>query len=149
MVNYWFVVHSSESYKENPNLIGFAERKFNNERLPINSLINLIRPNDLIVYYCKGNRSIIGIFMIKGRVYNFEDKWKKNPIQFKIVPEFLPKKEFDFKELVYSKKLDMFKRLNDISRWGSKIQGTNVIRLLSKNDFDLIFKSLKHNYLRD
>ena len=144
-MQYWFVVHSLNSYRENRNLIGFAERiSASNEKTPINNFVNMIMPKDKIIYYCKGKNLILGIFEIKKKVYKLEKRWRIYPIQFKIKPVLLPSKKINFKKLVFSKKLDMFKRLNDISRWGSVIQGRNVIKPLTNNDFKLIQNELEN-----
>lgn len=154
-MNKWFVVHSLESYKENSRLIGFSGKTDldgkpllgrNKKPVPLNKNVEKVKPGDQIVYYCKSDYVIKGIFEIVEAVYEIEPQWRFSPFQFRIERVFVPAKPFDFKSLVFlpSVKLDMFKKLDDLKRWGSVLQGqVSAIKPLSEHDFNIIESALR------
>jgi len=154
-VSKWFVVHSLESYEENPRLIGFSGKTDldgkpivdrNKKPVPFNKNVKKVKPGDQIIYYCKTDYVIKGIFEIEGSAYDIEPKWSSSPFQFRIKAVFVPAKPLDFKSLVFSPdiKLDMFKKLDDLKRWGSVIQGqVSAIKPLTENDFNILVNALK------
>lgn len=131
--DYWFIVHSVESFKRHPDTIAFKENIGH---------VNHLKKGDIIVYYCKGSMDIKGIFVITEKTN--ESEFGKYSIGMKIAPKLVPKKEINFRSIVRSEKLDMFKRLRDISRWGACIQGrVNAVKPLSEHDFHIVEKYIK------
>jgi len=155
LLNKWFVVHSLESYGQNPQLVGFSGKTDldgkpildrNKKPVPFNKNVKIVKPGDKIVYYCKTDYVIKGIFEIIESVYDIEPQWRYSPFQFRIKPVFIPAKPLDFKSLVFSPdiKLDMFKKLDDLKRWGSVLQGqVSAIKPLTEHDFDIILDALR------
>lgn len=153
-VNKWFVVHSLQSFEDNPKLIGFSNKADldgnpifdkNKKPVPNNKNVKKVKPGDQIVYYCKFDYLIKGIFEIVESVYDVEPKWKNTLFQFRIKPVVTPE-PFDLKSLVFSPdiKLDMFKKLDDLKRWGAVLQGQfNALKLLTEHDFNIILNALK------
>jgi len=146
----WLIVHSLEAYNENPRMIGFQAKTnidgtlYKDDKgkpLPFSNKIKEIQPGDVIVYYCKGDYVIKGIYEIVRQVFGKEKKWEYSPFQFEIKPVKELDDPVNFKSLVSS--LELFEGLSDIRWWGSYLQGVvNSIRLLSDHDFSLIEKSI-------
>lgn len=146
----WFIVHSLESFGQNPRMIAFAAkskldgspaRNSHGNPIPAIGRISEIKPGDRIVYYCKGDSVIKGIYEIIQEHYAKESQWPDSPFQFEIKPIVELEEPYDFRPLVSS--LDLFKGINDLRHWGPSLQGvTNSIRPLTSNDYQLIEKSI-------
>jgi len=155
VVNKWFVVHSLESFEDNPRLIGFSGKTDldgnpifdkNKKPVPNNKNVKRVKHGDQIVYYCTFDYIIKGIFEVVESVYDIEPKWQNSPFQFRIKPVVVPPEPLDFKILVFSPdiKLDMFKKLDDLKRWGSVLQGqVSALKPLTEHDFNIIMNALK------
>lgn len=147
-MNKWLVVHSLESYGQNPELVRFPakteldgsitkDKKGN--PIPALKAITEVKPGNRIVYYCKGDSVIKGIFEIVEPVFAKEKQWPDSPFQFKIKPEITVDEPLNFKLLVSS--LDSFKHLG--KKWGMSLQGKyNALKKLSDHDFEIIEKAL-------
>jgi len=154
-VNKWFVVHSLESFEQNPRLVGFSGKTDldgkpvldrNKKPVPFNKNVKRVKLGDQIVYYCKIDYVVKGVFEVVESVYDVEPQWRASPFQFRIKPVFVPAKPLDFKSLVFSPdiKLDMFKKLDDLKRWGSVLQGqVSALKPLTEHDFNSILNALK------
>lgn len=146
----WFIVHSLESYGENPRMIGFhaktrldgsAVRNEIGNPVPAFGRVLEIKPGDRIVYYCKGDYVIKGIYEIVQFWLGKETKWPDSPFQYEIKPIIELEDPYDFKLLISS--LQLFKGLSDLRYWGPSLQGiNNSIKLLSEHDYELIEKSI-------
>jgi len=146
----WFIVHSLESFGQNPRMIGFAAktkldgspvRDSDGDPIPAIGKIREIKPGDRIVYYCKGDSVIKGIYEIVHEYYAKESQWPDSPFQFEIRPIIELEEPYDFRPLVSS--LDLFKGVTDIRHWGPNLQGiTNSIKPLTSHDYQLIEKSI-------
>jgi len=145
-MNKWLVVHDLKSFNINPRKIGFAARAKSsgtpkssnrNQYLPAINLINDIKAGDKIVYYCKGDSVIKGIFEIINREDTKEIRWPDSPVQFNIKPIIELDDPYDFKLLVSS--LHLFKGLSDEKKWGLYLWGmTNALKRLDEADYELI-----------
>lgn len=146
----WFIVHSLESFGQNPRMIGFAGKTkldgspvhdSSGNPVPAFGRIEEMKPGDTIVYYCKGDSVIKGIYKIVKEHYAKENQWPDSPFQFEIRPIAELEEPYDFRPLVSS--LDLFKGLTDVRYWGVNLQGvTNSIKPLTNNDYQLIEKSV-------
>jgi len=146
----WLIVHSLESFGQNPRMIGFAAKTRldgspvlddNGKPSPAFMRIKEIEPGDRIVYYCKGDSVIKGIYEIVQPDYAKEKQWPDSPFQFEIKPIVELEDPYDFKLLISS--LELFEVLSDLRYWGKVLQGiTNSIKLLTDPDYDLIEKSI-------
>jgi hypothetical protein len=149
-MNKWFVVHSLESFAQNPRMIGFAGKTRLDGSPVLDGKGNItpafgrildLKPMDRIVYYCKGDSVIKGIYEIVQPHYAKEPQWPDSPFQFEIRPIVELVDSYDFKVLVSA--LDLFKGLADPRNWGVRIQGMfNSIVPLTEHDYQLIEKSL-------
>lgn len=77
-MNKWLIVHSLESFGQNPRMIGFAAKTRldgsvvlddNGNPTPAFGRISEIKPADRIVYYCKSDSVIKGIYEIVQTYY--------------------------------------------------------------------------------
>lgn len=149
-MNKWLIVHSLESYRQNPRMIGFAaktkldgsiELDKQGRPIPYFNRILQLRASDRIVYYCKGDSVIKGIYEIVQSQYSKESQWPDSPFQFEIKPILELEEPLDFRLLIGS--LDLFKDLANPLRWGGKLMGsTNSIRPLTDHDFEVIERAL-------
>jgi len=151
-MNRWLIVHSPESYEQNPNVIGF-KRKIDpigskpeldelGQEIPENKEVLKIREGDLVVYYVRSKSVIIGIFKVERAVHGEEKAWPDHPFQFRIEPVVVPESPVPMKPLV--PQLELFGGLEDLSRWGSRLQGPyNTVKELSQKDYSLISKTLE------
>jgi hypothetical protein len=80
-----------------------------------------IKPGDVVVYYCRGDSVIKGLYEIVQAYYGKETRWPESPFQFEIKPVIELDEPYDFKPLVGS--LGLFKDLPDPRRWGLKLRG--------------------------
>ncbi len=150
-MKYWLIVHSLESFNQNPNLIGFAAKAELDGRavkdkegklIPAFKTITEIKSGDKIIYYCKGDSVIKGIFEIAKPVYAQEPQWPDSPFQFQIKPLLVPDEPFNIKLILSS--LELFSHLDNIKNWGMALQGKyNSIKELSVKDFQFIENTLK------
>lgn len=141
----WLIVHSLESYSQNPRMIGFpAKTKLdgsfdlvNGKPVPSFKRIKEIKPGDKIVYYCKGDSVIKGIYEIVRPHFGKENKWPDSPYQFEIKPIIEMEDPYSFKLLLSS--LDLFKHLPNLRKWGMSFQGkNNSIKPLTERDYQRI-----------
>lgn len=149
-MNRWLIVHSLESFSQNPRMIGFVGKNrldgspaldSKGNPTPASTTVSEIRPGDRIVYYCLGDSVVKGIYEIVQPYYAKETNWPESPFQFEIKPIMELDESYDFKPLVGS--LDLFKDLPDPRRWGLKLRGIyNAIRPLTENDYNTIEKAL-------
>ena len=124
-INYWIVVHDREVYNESPNVMGFTENAYNAQ---------YIRPNDIIIYYFKGESAIRGIFKVCQKPWARNANWD-NECQVEIKPLIIPEDAVDFKQLV--PELESF---TNKEKWYSHIQGTNSVKKIPLNDYKIIRK---------
>ncbi|MGA3094332.1 MAG: hypothetical protein ABSD79_02980 [Dehalococcoidales bacterium] len=129
----WLVVHSLESYEESPKRIGFGAKSNldgspkldeSGKTIPVSPKIFEMKPGDRVVYYCKGDSVIKGIYEIV-KLCGEEEREKKWPdalFQFEITPIYELDEPYNFKLLVPSLKL--FEGISDTKRWGAVLQIT-------------------------
>lgn len=149
-MNKWLVVHDLESFRENPRMIGFVGKKnldgsptldSHANPLPADKKVLKIRPGDLVVYYCRGDSVIKGLYEIVNSHYAEETRWPESPFQFKIKPIIELDEPYDFKPLIGS--LDLFKDLPDRRGWGLKLHGIyNAVKPLTEEDYNTIKRAL-------
>ena len=149
-MNKWLIVHSLESYAQNPKLIGFAAktrldgsivRDKKGNPVPSFKTTERIKAGDKIVYYCKGDYVIKGIYEVGKLQYEKEEQWPDTPLQFEIIPILELDIPYDFRPLISS--LDLFKGISDPRRWGLVFMGmNNSIKSMTDNDYEIIEKSL-------
>jgi len=142
----WLVVHDLESFSENPNAIGFAVKRGldgqptldgHGKPTPADAKALEIEPGDAVVYYCRGDSVVKGLYEIVRHCYGKEAGWQENPYQFEIKPVVTLDELYDFKPLVGS--LDLFKDLPDPRRWGLRLRGIyNAINRLTERDYNTI-----------
>jgi len=142
----WLVVHSLESYAENPRMIGFPAKatldgslaKGRDARpVPAFESISRVTPGDRIVYYCKGDYVIKGIYEVVQPHFAKEGQWPDSPFQFETRPVLELDDPYDFRLLVSS--LDLFGSLADRKWWGGTLQGKfNSIKRLTDHDYRII-----------
>ena len=149
-MNKWLVVHNLESFSENSRMLGFVGKNsldgspaLNSQGNPVPNDVKVleVKPGDLVVYYCRGDSVIKGIYEVLQACYGEETKWPESPFQFKIKPIIELDDPYDFKPLVGS--LSLFKDLPDPRRWGLKLRGLyNALRLLTEEDYNTIKNAL-------
>ncbi|MBA7579757.1 hypothetical protein ES708_21633 [subsurface metagenome] len=149
-MNKWLVVHSLEAFSQNPRMIGFVGKNkldgsvaFDEMGHPIPALakISEIKAGDLVLYYCRGESVIKGIYEVTESCYAKELRWTESPFQFKIKPVLELEEPYDFKPLVGS--LELFRDLADPRRWGTKLRGIyNALRPLTEHDYNTIKNAL-------
>jgi hypothetical protein len=142
-MNKWFVVHSLEAFEENPRMIGFAAKitldgsllkDQSGKPIPAMDRVLELKPKDKVVYYCRGDYVIKGIYEIVRSCFAEEAKWSESPFQFRIKPVVELDEPYDFRILLSS--LDLFKDLGDIRKWGMPLRGTyNALKPLTEHDF--------------
>lgn len=149
-MNKWLVVHNLEAFSENSRMLGFAGK--NNldgsptldgqgNPLPADAKVLEIQPGDMVVYYCRGDSVIKGLYEIVQAYYRKETRWTESPFQFEIKPVIELDEPYDFKPLVGS--LDLFKDLPDLRRWGLKLRGIyNALKPLTEGDYNTIKDAL-------
>lgn len=120
---YWLIVHKSDTFNENSRLIGFMDSTYNAKH---------IKPRDIIIYYFSGESCVKGIYEVVDKPWGRYEGWISDH-QIPIQPIVELKNSTDFKCLI--PKLNLF--TNKVN-WASHIQGTNSIRELSKEDFNII-----------
>lgn len=134
-MNYWFVVHSLESYRQHRDLIGCNVKEGTRE--PKYGPFGNIKKGDSVVYYAKGDMVIVGIFEVISNMKFLEDdpEWGEDVV-YRIEPAIAPPEGYalDFKALVEDPnlKFKLFK-----GDWRYQIWG-HTCRLLSPEDFELI-----------
>lgn len=146
----WLIVHNLESFRQNPQMIGFAAKTKldgslveDNEgkAVPAITRINEIKPGDRIVYYCTGDSVIKGIYEVVQPLYAEEKQWPGSPFQFEIKPIIELEDPLDFRLLLSS--LELLSGLPDLRKWGMILMGiTNSVKPLSEHDYNLIEESL-------
>ena len=149
-MNKWLVVHDLESFSENSKMIGFVgkrnldgspTRDSHGNPLPADAKVLEIKPDDVVVYYCRGDSVIKGLYEIVQAYHGKETRWPESPFQFEIKPVIELDEPYDFKPLVGS--LDLFKDLPDPRRWGLKLRGIyNAIKPLTEKDYNTIKDAL-------
>lgn len=113
----------------------------NGNPIPAFKRISEIKPGDRIVYYCKGDYVIKGIYEIVQPHYAKETRWPDSPFQFEIKPIVELEDPYNFKLLLSS--LDLFKHLTNLKIWGMSLQGKyNSIKPLTDHDYRLIEKEI-------
>lgn len=151
-MNKWLIVHSLDSYSENNRMLGFPAKTEldgkismdeKNKPIPAFEKIINIKKGDHIVYYCKGDYVIKGIFKVIHSHFAKEKRWKRSPFQFEIDPIIELEDPYNFKLLLSS--LDLFSHLTNLENWGRSLQGKyNSIKQLTEHDYKLIKKSIVH-----
>lgn len=146
----WFAVHSLEAFQQNPRMLGFvAKTKLdgsvlkdqNDKPMPAMDKVLEVKPRDHIVYYCRGDYVIKGIYEVVRACFAEETKWPDSPFQFKIKPIIELDEPFDFRVLLSS--LDIFRDLEDIRKWGMSLRGTyNALKRLTDHDYATIEKAI-------
>lgn len=149
-MNKWLVVHDLESFNENPRMIGFVEKKSldgsptldkHGNPLPADKKVLRIKPGDVVVYYCRGDSVIKGIYEIVRACYGKEARWPEAPFQFEIKPILELDEPYDFKPLIGS--LSLFKDLPDARGWGLMLHGIyNAAKPLIDEDYVTINQAL-------
>ena len=149
-MNKWLIVHDLESFRENPKMIGFVGKKnldgsptldSHGNPLPADKKVLKIRPGDMVVYYCRGDSVIKGLYEIVRAHYGEETRWSESPFQFTIKPIIELDEPYDFKPLVGS--LDLFKDLPDRRGWGLKLHGIyNAVKPITEEDYNTIRRAL-------
>ena len=147
----WFVVHSLESYAENQRMIGFPAKTKSDGTVasdeegnssPAFERISELQPGDRIVYYCKGESVIKGIYEIMQAHYAKESQWPDSPFQFQMRPIVELEQPYDFRLLLSS--LDLFRHLSRLENWGQSLQGKyNALKSLTSHDYELIEQELR------
>lgn len=146
----WLIVHSLESYGQNSRLVGFhvktnldgsVVKDENGNPVPKWKTIKELKAGDKIVYYCKSDYVIKGIYKVGQLRYGEEVQWPESPYQYEISPIIELDIPYDFKLLVPS--LELFQKLSDRRQWGSVLQGLyNSIKLLTEHDYQIIEEAL-------
>jgi len=149
-MNKWLVVHDLESFSENSRMIGFVGKRnldgsptldSRGNPLPADPKVLELKPGDVVVYYCRGDSVIKGLYEVVQACYGKETKWPESPFQFEIKPVKELGEPYDFKPLLGS--LDLFKDLPDLRRWGLKLRGIyNAIKPLTEGDYNTIKDAL-------
>jgi len=149
-MNKWLAVHNLEAFSENSRMLGFVGKNgldgsptldSQGNPVPADSKVLEIKPGDRVVYYCRGDSVIKGLYEIVQALYGKETKWPESPFQFEIKPVIELDEPYDFKPLVGS--LSLFKDLPDPRRWGLKLRGIyNSIKLLTEEDYNIIKDAL-------
>jgi len=149
-MNKWLVVHDLESFSENSRMIGFVGKKnldgsptldSHGNPLPADKKVLKIRPGDVVVYYCRGDSVIKGLYEIVRANYGKESRWLESPFQFEIEPILELDEPYDFKPLVGS--LSLFRDLPDARGWGLMLHGIyNAVKPLSEEDYNTINHAL-------
>ncbi|MGB2800287.1 MAG: EVE domain-containing protein, partial [Dehalococcoidia bacterium] len=149
-MNKWLVVYNLEAFSENSRMLGFVRknsldgsptRDGQGNPLPADAKVREIRPGDVVVYYCRGDSVIKGLYEIVRDCYGKETKWPESPFQFEIKPVIELDESYDFKPLVGS--LSLFKDLPDPRRLGLKLRGLyNAIKPLTEEDYKTIKDAL-------
>jgi hypothetical protein len=149
-MNRWLIVHDLESFSENSKMIGFVGKRnldgsptldSHGNPLPADAKVLEIKPGDVVVYYCRGDSVIKGLYEIVQAHYGKESKWPESPFQFEIKPVLELDEPYDFKPLLGS--LSLFKDLPDLRRWGLKLRGIyNAIKPLTEEDYKTIKDAL-------
>jgi hypothetical protein len=100
-----------------------------------------VRPKDRVVYYCRGDYVIKGIYEVVKACFAQETKWPESPFQFRIKPIVELDEPFDFRVLLSS--LDLFRDLGDIRKWGMSLRGTyNALKRITEHDYEAIEKTI-------
>lgn len=138
-MNYWFVIHSLESYREHRDLIGCDVKE--GTKQPRYGPFNKIKKGDKIVYYAKGDMVIVGIFdVVSNMKYLESDPAWGEDVVYDIKPDIMPQEGYalDFKALIDDPncKFKLFK-----GDWRYQIWG-HTCRPLPPEDFELIRKSI-------
>jgi hypothetical protein len=146
----WLVVHDLESFRQNSKMIGFVGKRnldgsptldSHGDPVPADAKVLEVKPGDVVVYYCRGDSVIKGLYEIVRAHYGKESKWPEAPFQFEIKPLLELDEPYDFKPLVGS--LDFFKDVPDPRRWGLKLRGIyNAIKPLTEKDYSTIRDAL-------
>lgn len=149
-MNNWLVVHSLEAFEQNPRMLGFAAKTTldgfalkdeNDKPMPAMDKVLEVRPRDRVVYYCRGDYAIKGIYEVVKACFAEETKWPESPFQFKIKPIIELDEPFDFRVLLSS--LDLFRDLGDIRKWGMSLRGTyNAVKRLTERDYETIERAI-------
>lgn len=137
-MNKWFIIHTLESFKQNPRMIGFIDR-FKNK-------VNDIRPGDIIIYYCRSspdgkNRGIKGIYEIVQYHYAKETKWPDSHHQFELKPIIELENLQDLALLLKQKSLSF---IGGNKKWGIYLRGKSIIPI-NDNDHDIIKNFIQTN----
>ena len=91
----WLVVHDLEAFGENPRMLGFVGKRNldgsptldnRGNPVPADTKVLKMKPGDLVVYYCRGDSVIKGLYGIVQVHYGKESKWPESPFQFEIEP---------------------------------------------------------------
>jgi len=124
----WLIVHSENSYKTNPNIIGFNIKK-----------AQLITTNDNIIYYIKGGY-IKGLYKVSNKPWNRESLWSSK-YQIEIEPIIILTTAIDIRPFIPT--LNIFKKHSNNGHWGTLLQGDNNIKKLNEYDFGLLKKIIE------
>lgn len=147
-LNRWFVVHSMQSFRQHPDMIG-SRVKAPGLKRPRISTFSKIHRGDKVVYYAARDYVVVGIFQVISNVEYLPNDlhWKEmmvyriKPVQKPPVGSYLSLKKLIKDPNVY---FDMFP---DKKNWGGYLQG-KTCKPITQKDFTTIEKALsKSEYL--
>lgn len=138
-MQYWFIVHTRESYNERNDLIGFVASRHDATKPHLNA-VNQMKPGDRLVYYMKApDSAILGTFKITEGPKFFYEEWSSGIFQFRIEKvEVSEKDPLPIQDLV--PKLKFFEGLQGPS-WRFKLR--TAIQQISEADYLIIENLIK------
>lgn len=131
---YWVAVHNQIAYEENPRLLGFNDSVYNARN---------IKPKDIVVYYLSGLSMIKGVYEVCEKPWLRDPRWSSEH-QIGIEPIMEAEIGVDIRDLVSDLSIFMNKE-----RWFSHIQGTNAVRELPVEDYNLIEKAISGSLIEN
>jgi len=138
-MNYWLVIHSLDSYKEHPDLIGCPVNLRYTKNKPRFKLFSKLAEGDKIVYYAKGKK-IVGLFQINSDMLFIDDdpKWGSMFV-YSIAPIAMASTGYIELEKIIPNPITDLEIFQNAKNWASVLQGKVVLRL-SVTDY-IIFEN--------